>query len=276
MRLEVHSAADFLMNLLRVKQAKTVLPENQLQHFKGSLQSLLVLRFRSHWYPDVPTKGSGFRCIRINGKMDPIVEQAGVAVGLQPRQLRKMLPTELTLWIDPEEVAYRIGENGSICVLYDSASRASPSSDLESTGSGGGGLSSGEEFIMERVGNKLPDLTDGQLMEFLENKTSVMHSSPVKSSDAQQRLNHSLSSEDSNNSQSPPLSPRYQQQQSNRMRPQQQQHQHQQMHSNSQQQQQHLFNSSVGSRDSFMDTGFMYQWEGFSNQQHHLKVRGQC
>lgn len=261
MRIEVHSAADFLMNLLRVKQAKTVLPENQLQHFKGSLQSLLVLRFRSHWYPDVPTKGSGFRCIRINGKMDPIVEQAGVAVGLPPRTLRKMLPTELTLWIDPEEVAYRIGENGSICVLYDSASRASPSSDLESTGSGGG-LSSGEEFIMERVGNKLPDLTDGQLMDFLENKT-VLHASPAKS---EHRLNHSASSEDSL-SQSPPLSPRYQ---PIRMRQPQQQQMQQQQHSSQQQ----LFN---GGRDNYVDAGFMYQWEGFSNpQQQHLKVRGQC
>lgn len=149
MKLEVHSAADFLMNLLRVKQVNSLPDDNQLQNFKGSLESLLVLRYRSHWYPDVPTKGSGYRCIRINGKMDPLIEQAGVAVGLPPPTLRKMLPTELTLWIDPEEVAYRIGENGSICVLYDSQSRASPSSDLDSTGSGSSHLSS-DEFIMER------------------------------------------------------------------------------------------------------------------------------
>jgi len=150
MKLEVHSAADFLMNLLRVKQGNSLPDDNQLRSFKGSLESLLVLRYRSHWYPDVPIKGSGYRCIRINGKMDPLIEQAGVASGLPPRTLRKMLPQELTLWIDPEEVAYRIGENGSICVLYDSQSRASPSSDLDSTGSGSN-LSS-DEFIMERVG----------------------------------------------------------------------------------------------------------------------------
>lgn len=33
--------------------------------------------------------------------------------------LKSLLPNELTLWIDPKEVSYRIGENGSICVLYD-------------------------------------------------------------------------------------------------------------------------------------------------------------
>lgn len=272
------------MNLLRVKQAKNTLPENQLQHFKGSLQSLLALRFHSHWYPDVPTKGSGFRCIRINGKMDPIVEQAGVAVGLPPRTLRKMLPAELTLWIDPEEVSYRIGENGSICVLYDSASRASPSSDVDSTGSGCG-LSSGEEFIMERVGNKMPELTDMQLMDFLENKHVVVgvRSSTVAAAskggmqqEVQQRLNNSVGSDDSN-SQSPPLSPRYHQQ----IRQRQQQHHHQQQQQMAmQQQQQHCNNQQThlynGGRDNFVDTGYnMYQWDGFSNQQHH-KVRSQC
>lgn len=200
MRLEVHSAADFLMNLLRVhkgvKHANS-LPENQLQHFKGSLQQLLVMHFRSHWYPDVPTKGSGYRCIRINGNMDPLVEKAGNDAGLLPRTLRKMLPSELTLWIDPAEVSYRIGENGSICVLYDSQSRSSPSSDLDSTGSG----AMSDEFIMERVGRM--DLTDMQLMDFLENKNV---GTPTKA-----RPNNSLGSSGSDDSQlSPPLSPPFQ------------------------------------------------------------------
>lgn len=147
MKLEVHSAADFLMNLLRLKKTEPLPDNDQLQNFKGSLESLLVLHYRSHWYPEIPTKGSGYRCIRINGKIDPLIAQAGIAVGISPNRLRKMLPAELTLWIDPEEVAYRIGENGSICVLYDSQSRASPSSDLDSTGS-----SASDEFIMDRVG----------------------------------------------------------------------------------------------------------------------------
>ena len=34
-----------------------------------------------------------------------------------------LLPSELTLWVDPFEVSYRIGEDGSICVLYESHAR---------------------------------------------------------------------------------------------------------------------------------------------------------
>lgn len=266
MRLEVHSAADFLMNLLRVKQSNS-LPENQLQHFKGSLQQLLVLHFRSHWYPDIPTKGSGYRCIRINGQMDPIVAKAGSDAGLMPRTLRKMLPPELTLWIDPAEVSYRIGENGSICVLYDSQSRSSPSSDLDSTGSSGA-LS--DEFIMERVGRL--DLTDMQLMDFLENKNA---GTPTKA-----RPNNSLGSSGSDDSQlSPPLSPPFQLN-SNRVP-----HYHNngirrsrsrngnnvQQH---QQQQQHQMN--------YMDSTHLYHnWDGFPNANNNNnninnKVRTQC
>lgn len=150
MKVEVHSAADFLMNLLRLKKQEPLTFDNdQLQNFKGSLESVLVLHYSSHWYPDIPIKGSGYRCIRINGKIDPLIAQAGKAVGISPTMLRKMLPAELTLWIDPEEVAYRIGENGSICVLYDSQIRSSPSSDLDSTASSN---VSGDEYIMDRVG----------------------------------------------------------------------------------------------------------------------------
>lgn len=266
MRLEVHSAADFLMNLLRVhkgvKQSNS-LPENQLQHFKGSLQQLLVLHFRSHWYPDVPTKGSGYRCIRINGRMDPIVEKAGSDAGLLPRTLSKMLPPELTLWIDPAEVSYRIGENGSICVLYDSQSRSSPSSDLDSTGSG----AMSDEFIMERVGRL--DMSDIQLMDFLENKNV---STPTKV-----RPNNSLGSTGSDDSQlSPPHSPpMHQRRHSPPMH---------QLNNNGVPQYHHngvrrsrSRNSNMQHQMNYMDASHLYHnWDGFANANNINKVRTQC
>ncbi|GCB68278.1 hypothetical protein scyTo_0000852 [Scyliorhinus torazame] len=75
--------------------------------------------YRHHWFPDKPCKGSGYRCIRINHKMDPLIGKAANRIGLSSQQLYRLLPSELTLWVDPYEVSYRIGEDGSICVLYE-------------------------------------------------------------------------------------------------------------------------------------------------------------
>jgi protein Tob/BTG len=121
MRLEIISAADFLVQLLRLQAGQ--LSESQLQMFKSSLTELLRRRYRDHWFPDKPNRGSGYRCIRINGKMDPVIAQAGINVGLVPTMLHSLFPSELTMWIDPSEVSYRIGENGSICVLFEGSSQ---------------------------------------------------------------------------------------------------------------------------------------------------------
>lgn len=124
MRLEIVSAADFLVQLLRLQAGQ--LSESQLQMFKSSLTELLRRRYRDHWFPDKPNRGSGYRCIRINGKMDPVIAQAGINVGLVPTMLHSLFPSELTMWIDPSEVSYRIGENGSICVLFEGSSQQQP------------------------------------------------------------------------------------------------------------------------------------------------------
>lgn len=254
MRVEVQSAADFVMSLLRVKHGKG-LTDVQLEKFKGSLSDLMLVRYKSHWYPDLPTKGSGYRCIRINGKMDPMIEQAGVAVGLQPRQLRKMLPQELTMWIDPAEVAYRIGENGSICVLLDAVqSRSSPSSDLDSTGS--------EELLMERV--ERLDISDISMIDYLVDATNSKTSS--------------------NSSTPPPLSPysNYNNH-SNRHYNQRNHYNYNQYHyhnNNHHQSNNHLNNNHHTHQQHHQNhlDNSMYHWDsGFNNfNNYNTKVRSQC
>lgn len=140
MRLEIRSASEFLMNILRLGRN---LDSRLLDVFRGTLEDLLRHHYQHHWFPEKPSKGSGYRCIRINHKMDPILAKAGRACGLQEASLRELLPNELTLWVDPLEVSYRIGENGSICVLYDgghhhaSSSNSSSSSSVSSHVNGG-------------------------------------------------------------------------------------------------------------------------------------------
>jgi len=117
MKLELLSASNFLVHLIRLGRRNV--GESQLSKFRDCLIEVLRRRYRDHWFPEKPFKGSGYRCIRINGKMDPVIAQAGEGCGLSSTLLHQTFPSELTMWIDPLEVSYRIGENGSICVLYE-------------------------------------------------------------------------------------------------------------------------------------------------------------
>ncbi|XP_062842549.1 protein BTG2 [Trichomycterus rosablanca] len=127
---EIKAAVSFICRFLR---SSGVLTETQLQVFKECLQQALSDHYRHHWFPDRPQKGSGYRCIRINHEMDPVIGRVACRVGLSGERLFSLLPRELTLWIDPYEVSYRIGEDGSICVLYESEPPA-PAPSLPSFG----------------------------------------------------------------------------------------------------------------------------------------------
>ncbi|XP_017380843.1 protein BTG2 [Cebus imitator] len=115
---EIAAAVGFLSSLLRTRGCVS---EQRLKVFRGALQEALTEHYKHHWFPEKPSKGSGYRCIRINHKMDPIISRVASQIGLSQPQLHQLLPSELTLWVDPYEVSYRIGEDGSICVLYEEA-----------------------------------------------------------------------------------------------------------------------------------------------------------
>lgn len=116
MKLELQSASNFLVHLIR--RGRRNIGENRLEKFRQSLVEALQRRYRDHWFPEKPFKGSGYRGIRINGKMDPVIERAAEACAFSSQLICSVFPSELTIWIDPQEVSYRVGKNGSICVLY--------------------------------------------------------------------------------------------------------------------------------------------------------------
>ncbi|XP_028854548.1 protein BTG2 [Denticeps clupeoides] len=129
---EVSAAAGFVSRLLK---ARGLLSEYQLRLFSDGLRQALSEHYQHHWFPDRPQKGSGYRCIRINHEMDPIIGKAACRIGLTSELMFSLLPRELTLWVDPFEVSYRIGEDGSICVLYEAPAHAN--SSASSSGSSG-------------------------------------------------------------------------------------------------------------------------------------------
>ncbi|KAH9525283.1 transducer of ERBB2 [Bulinus truncatus] len=87
--------------------------------FGEELEIGLKDKFQGHWYPEQPSKGSGYRCLKGNGdEVDPVVVVAAIKAGLDIVEVRSYLPEDLTLWIDPSEVSYKIGEKGPVKILY--------------------------------------------------------------------------------------------------------------------------------------------------------------
>jgi len=119
---EVRLACGFLSTLMRQNRKLT---EQQIEAFRVKLEELLCAHYQHHWHPQNPLLGSGYRCIRINHNCDPLIAEAAQASGVvRYRDLK--LPEEFTLWVDPSDVSYRIGENGSICKLSEDVSSISP------------------------------------------------------------------------------------------------------------------------------------------------------
>jgi protein Tob/BTG len=126
MQKEIDSAVQFICGLLRARSLSLDLVEA----FRTVLCEVMYGRYKDHWFPDKPCKGSAYRCMRINDRnLDPVILKAGVDSGLTATQLLQLLPNQLTVWVDPEEVAYRIGEDGSIGVLYSAKAPAPSPSD---------------------------------------------------------------------------------------------------------------------------------------------------
>ena len=162
MKIELRSAVDFLSNFIRNSKHVT---EEQLNIFRTSLLQLLQLKYENHWFPEKPCKGSGYRCIRLNHNMDPTIREAGLSCGLNQQALEQLLPKELTMWVDPKEVSYRLGENGSIGIVFDGTVRINSFySDLTSPAALNRSLQQrckGQVFITRDNFQQMPTLVQG-------------------------------------------------------------------------------------------------------------------
>lgn len=137
MIVEVLYAVDFICGLLRhhASDDKSDFPGSststeRVATFRRKLDDRLRAHYRGHWHPKAPERGSAYRCIRIvRRQMDPLIAGAGREAGISERELLAKLPADLTLWIDPEEVCVRFGEDGSVGVIYGGGKNAGSDSD---------------------------------------------------------------------------------------------------------------------------------------------------
>jgi len=115
MRTEISNAVNFLSNMIRIKNPSS----DKLTLFRDALAKRFAVSFTDHWFPERPLRGNAYRCVRIvSNRMDRLVAAAGVDAGLTEEYLVSAFPQELSVWIDPFEVSYRIGEDGSVGIIY--------------------------------------------------------------------------------------------------------------------------------------------------------------
>ncbi|CAH2318697.1 Hypothetical predicted protein [Pelobates cultripes] len=108
MHQEISAAVHFLLEILHQKNRWTPL---QLEVLGSSLLCNLSERYNGHWYPEHPSRGQAYRCIRINAQqaVDESLLMACEHSGIEYSKLG--LPEELTIWVDPYEVCGRYREN---------------------------------------------------------------------------------------------------------------------------------------------------------------------
>ncbi|KAK3601936.1 hypothetical protein CHS0354_038793 [Potamilus streckersoni] len=104
MKEEIAAAVVFMSRLIRLNDC---IPKEKAEEFSDHLTELLLEKFKNHWYAENPQKGQAYRCIRVTpvSPIDPLLNKAATLSGLNYSDLR--LPTELTIWIDPQEVSCR-------------------------------------------------------------------------------------------------------------------------------------------------------------------------
>jgi len=129
---EIDNATRFILKMMKVRCSTT-----DADDFGVCLAKVLRHHYTSHWHPEKPNKGSGYRCIRIvtnDNIIDPVLRKAARMSGLTEKKLKETLPPELTMWVDPNAVCYRFGEEGSIDYLYrTTSSPTTSSSDSDSS-----------------------------------------------------------------------------------------------------------------------------------------------
>jgi len=92
-------------------------------HFEKVMTELLRAKYHSHWYPNKPSRGSGYRAISNEYSLDPILDKAAQAVShsLHKYLAQMVLMSEdrwLVMFVNPGNVVVRNKRN-SDTLIYD-------------------------------------------------------------------------------------------------------------------------------------------------------------
>mmetsp|Transcript_64802 Transcript_64802/g.153199 ORF Transcript_64802/g.153199 Transcript_64802/m.153199 type:complete len:198 (-) Transcript_64802:89-682(-) len=116
----------------RHQMDSTSLSDEIMDSFEEALVEGLTKKCQGHWYPENPRRGSAFRCITNDVRMDPALINAGIAAGLKQDDLHQRLPLA-TVWVNPGRTTALVrttcwDEDGSLYQCYPERSpKSSPS-----------------------------------------------------------------------------------------------------------------------------------------------------
>ncbi|XP_034539667.1 protein BTG4 isoform X2 [Notolabrus celidotus] len=114
MKEEIAAAVFFVARLVK---RYGCLDNESRDRFAAALTSALFESYKNHWYPNAPSKGQAYRCLRMNRVQlrDLVLQQACRQSTVRYKDLG--LPLEMTVWVDPGEVSCRYGEHSTpFCV----------------------------------------------------------------------------------------------------------------------------------------------------------------
>ncbi|MBV95576.1 Protein BTG1, partial [Eschrichtius robustus] len=79
------------------------------------------------------------------------LQEPAQRIGLSGQELCRLLPSELTPWVDPYEVSRRTGEVGSICVLHEASPAGGSTQNSTDVQTVDSRISCKEELLLDRT-----------------------------------------------------------------------------------------------------------------------------
>ena len=116
MKLEIESAANFITHLTNIARDNNdnEIDGYKLHQFNLSLQNVMTEKYSHRWNEYNPWDGSGCRIIRTLDEISElrrdhsVILEAALRCEICPDEILSRLPLELTMWINPGLVTYRI------------------------------------------------------------------------------------------------------------------------------------------------------------------------
>jgi hypothetical protein len=116
---EINATASFIVNIVKRQPRHDELTQEKIDAFSAALVANMAERFAPTWDASSPMKGSANRCIRINfGFIDSVILDSAKTADIGEHIVRAVLPNDLTVWCDPQDVSYRFNDRSPLFTIF--------------------------------------------------------------------------------------------------------------------------------------------------------------